>query len=55
MSTVSFHTMVYDSPPTPMGLIGRTFYVMHHCNLCRQKVRTDELVTHARDHREETR
>jgi hypothetical protein len=55
MSTVSFRTMIYDSPGTPLGLLGRTQRIVHRCNECGAEVTTGKLAAHARAHGEPTR
>lgn len=48
--TVSFHTMVFDVAPTPLGLPPRRFVIEHRCNHCGQLMLTHQLVDHARAH-----
>jgi len=48
--TLTFRTVVLDVGPSPLGLVPRHIVIEHHCNLCRARVLTDELASHARDH-----
>jgi hypothetical protein len=48
--TVAFHTAVYYSPPTPLGLLPGSFVVRHTCRHCREVVATEALVDHAKAH-----
>jgi hypothetical protein len=48
--TVTFHTVVLDLAPTPLGLLGRRFVVRHRCSQCSATVETTGLVDHARSH-----
>lgn len=55
MSTISLRTIVYDDPGTPLGLLGRKQWVVHHCVECRVEIPTGELMAHARAHGEPAR
>lgn len=48
--TVTFRTIVFDVPPTPLGLLPGRIIIEHWCNSCRRKVATEHLATHARSH-----
>jgi hypothetical protein len=50
--TIRFSTEVFDLPATRL-LAARTV-LTHWCRHCRQAVKTDELVTHARAHMAQT-
>jgi hypothetical protein len=50
MATTYYRTIVYDSPPTPLGLLGRSFSIEHRCLKCRAAVATPDLVAHAKAH-----
>lgn len=47
---VTYHTVAMYLPPTPLGLLGERWAIEHWCNTCRQRVSTDQLVTHTRSH-----
>ena len=55
MSTISLRTIVYDDPGTPLGLLGRKQWVVHHCVECCVEIPTGELMVHARAHGEPAR
>ena len=46
----AYRTVVLHVPPTPLGLLPERWVVEHWCNDCRQRVETNDLVTHARHH-----
>jgi hypothetical protein len=48
--TITYRTVVLHLPPTPLGLLPERWAVEHWCNACRQRVTSDQLVAHARDH-----
>ncbi len=48
--TTMFRTVVLDLPATPLGLLPRRWAVEHWCTLCRRKVDTADLTTHAQAH-----
>ncbi len=50
--TIRFLTDVYDLPAA--GLLPAQLSLTHWCTCCRQRVTTDELVTHARTHIDQT-
>jgi hypothetical protein len=50
--TIRFLTDVYDLPAT--GLLPAMLSLTHWCTRCRQRVKTDELVSHARAHIDQT-
>ena len=52
MSTISLRTIVYDDPGMPLGLLGRSQWVVHVCNECRMEVPPGDLTAHARAHGE---
>lgn len=47
---LTYRTVVAHLPPTPMGLLPERWAVEHRCDVCRQRVASDQLVDHARDH-----
>jgi hypothetical protein len=52
MNDVHFHTVAYESPQSPGGLLARRWVVQHRCSTCRCDVRTSELIAHAKAHAE---
>lgn len=52
MTTITVRTIVYDDPGTPLGLLGRSQWVVHRCDVCRHEIPTNELTAHARAHGE---
>lgn len=48
--TLTYRTVVLHLPPTPMGLLPERWAVEHHCDVCRRRVTSDQLVDHARGH-----
>ena len=48
--TTSYRTHVSYFPPTPLGLLPGRWAVEHQCTVCRARVATDDLITHAQDH-----
>jgi hypothetical protein len=44
----TFRTVVFDVPPTPLGLLPARVVIEHWCNSCHQRVALDDLVAHAR-------
>ena len=52
MHHVTYHTSVYWVPPSPLGLLGSRWAIEHRCSLCRRAVPTDQLISHAIDHRQ---
>lgn len=47
--TVTFRTVVFHLPPTPLGLPEK-WVVEHRCSLCHCLVSAEQLIAHARDH-----
>jgi len=50
VNDVTYRTVVYWGPPTPLGLLPGRWTIQHRCNLCREAVATDQLLSHAKDH-----
>lgn len=50
MYDATYRTIVYWVPPSPLGLVGKRWAIEHHCNLCRQPVSTEDLLSHTQDH-----
>lgn len=50
MHDVTYRTIVYWVPPSPLGLVGNRWAIEHHCNRCRQTVSTEQLLSHTQDH-----
>ena len=48
--TTTFRTEVLYLPPTPLGLLPGRWAMEHHCTICRVKVATDDLTSHAQEH-----
>jgi hypothetical protein len=48
--TTTFRTVVLDLPPTPLGLLPRSWRIEHRCNTCGAKVATNDLVAHSQTH-----
>ncbi len=48
--TITYRTVVLHVPPTPLGLLAERWTVEHWCSLCHQRVASQTLVAHARDH-----
>ena len=47
---VVFRTVVYELPPTPLGLLPARICIDHLCSQCRESVEHDDLLAHARSH-----
>jgi hypothetical protein len=50
MNEVYFHTVAYELPPTPGGLFGPRWVLVHHCKLCRARIEQADLLAHANAH-----
>jgi hypothetical protein len=50
----TFHTVVLDIAPSPLGLLPRRMLVEHYCKTCRSRVATEDLVAHANTHTDQT-
>ena len=48
--TTTFRTQVLYLPPTPLGLLPGRWAVEHRCTICRVRVATDDLTSHAQEH-----
>lgn len=50
---VHYRTTVVLLPPTPMGLLGPRWHVVHVCGLCHENVAHPNLIEHAEAHLDE--
>jgi hypothetical protein len=47
---ISYRTIVLHVSASPLGLSPERWIVDHWCNLCHQRVPTNELIAHGREH-----
>ncbi len=48
--TTTYRIVVVHLPATPLGLLAERWMIDHWCNLCNQRVESDQLIVHARGH-----
>ncbi len=47
---ITYSTVVAHLPPTPLGLLGARWMTAHCCDLCHQRVESDQLIIHTQGH-----
>lgn len=48
--TTTYRIVVVHLPATPLGLLAERPMIDHRCNLCNQRVGSDQLIVHAQVH-----
>jgi hypothetical protein len=51
--TITYRTCVLHLPATPLGMLPECWRVEHQCSGCHQRVESDQLIAHARQHEKE--